>query len=415
MDVIRKPDPKRKFRRKLMLAAIVVGAVIAGIAISHFAKAAPSVERSLLWIDTVRQGDLMRQARALGTLVPEEIRWIAARSAGRVDRILLRPGAIVEPESTILYLTNPDVEQAAIAAESQRLAAEAELENVRVQLQRTVLEAESAAATARANAEQSRLRAEVNAQLYSEGLVSKLDLQLSQVTAEQAETLHAIEQKRFAFAKDSIAPQLSVKVAEVERLSAQAKLRAAERDALQVRAGMAGVLSALPVEVGAQVQPGSNLARVADPRRLKAELKVPEMQAKDLVIGLKSSVDTRNGVVRGRVSRVEPSVQNGTVTVDVALEGDLPLGARPDLSVDGIIEIESLPNVLRVGRPSFARERARTTLFRLDSSGRAERVSVEFGRASVDTIEVVSGLKPGDQVILSDLSQWDGYNALRIN
>ncbi|WP_404422706.1 efflux RND transporter periplasmic adaptor subunit [Nibricoccus sp. IMCC34717] len=415
MDVIRKPDPKRKIRRKLLLAAVVVGIVITGIAISRFAKAAPSVERSLLWIDTVRQGDLLRQARALGTLVPEEIRWIAARSAGRVDRIILRPGAIVEADSTILYLANPDVEQAAIAAESQRLAAEAELENVRVQLQRTVLEAESAAATARANAEQSRLRAEVNAQLYAEGLVSKLDLQLSQVTAEQAATQHAIEQKRFAFAKDSIAPQLAVKVAEVERVTAQAKLRAAERDALQVRAGMAGVLSALPVEVGAQVQPGSNLARVADPRRLKAELKVPEMQAKDLVIGLKASVDTRNGVVRGRVSRVEPSVQNGTVTVDVALEGELPTGSRPDLSVDGVIEIESLPNVIRVGRPSFARERARTTLFRLEPSGRAERVSVEFGRASVDTIEVVSGLKPGDQVILSDLSQWDGYNALRIN
>ncbi|MDX2187926.1 MAG: HlyD family efflux transporter periplasmic adaptor subunit [Opitutaceae bacterium] len=414
MDVIRKPDPRKKLKKKLLIGGALVATVLAVLTISHFAKAAPGIDRSLLWIDTVKQGDLMRQARALGTLVPEEIRWLAARSAGRVDRIVLRPGAMVEPDSVILILANPDVEEAATSAESQRLAAEAELENVKVQLQRTVLEAESAAASAKATAEQARLRAEVNAQLYKEGLVSELDMKLSQVTAEQAATQNSIEQKRFAFAKDSIAPQLAVKVAEVERLSAQAKLRAAERDALTVKAGMNGVLSALPVEVGAQVQPGSNLARVADPGRLKAELKVPEMQAKDLVIGLRSKVDTRNGVVAGRVSRVEPSVQNGTVTVDVLFEEPLPNGARPDLSVEGVIEIENISNVVKVGRPSFARERARTTLFRVTPHGNAERVSVEFGRASVDTIEVVSGLKPGEQVILSDLSQWDGYNVLSL-
>lgn len=416
MDIQRTPDPSRKNRRRLLIAgAILGGLALVTVSIRFLGGGAPSMDRSQLWIDTVREGEMVRQVRGIGTLVPEEIRWLAARSAGRVDEIVLRPGALVTPESVILVLANPDVEQAAKSADSQLQAAEAELVNLRVQLQRSVLEAEATANQAHSAFETARLRAEVNAELFKDGLVSHLDLRLSEVTAEQASKQNEIETKRFAFAKESTAPQLAVKQAEVDRLRAQAQLRRDELAALHVRAGMSGVLSALPVEVGAQVQPGTNLARVANPTRLKAEIRVPEIQAKDLVIGQKASVDTRNGVVTAKVMRIDPAVQAGTVTVDLSLEGALPAGARPDLTVDGTIELESLGRVAFVGRPSFARERAQTTLFVVNEGGnKAQRVSVTFGRASVNTIEITQGLKAGDRVILTELSQWDGYNQLRI-
>jgi HlyD family secretion protein len=359
---------------------------------------------------------MLRQVRGLGTLVPEEIRWIAARTQGRVDQIILRPGATVTPDSVILVLANPDVQQAAIAADSQLQAAEAEFANLKVTLQSGVLAAESLAANAKADYEQTRLRAEVNDQLYKDGLVSKLDLQLTQVTAEQAATRNAIEQKRYAFAQEAIAPQLSVKQAEVDRLRAQAKLRHDELDALTVRAPMNGVLSALPVEVGAQVQPGTNLARVADPAKLKAEVRVAETQAKDILIGQPAEIDTRNGVVAGRVGRIDPAVQNGTVTVDVFITAELPKGARPDLSVDGTIELERLDNVVYVGRPAFGQERSQVGIFKLDADGNyAVRTQVKLGRSSVNTIEIVSGLAPGDKVILSDMSQWDANDRIKLN
>ena len=415
---IQRPDQSKARRQKRIVYGALAGCALIGVtvALSRLKPAAPTVELNTVWIDTVKQGQMVRQVRGLGTLVPEEIRWIAARTPGRVDKIILRPGALVTPDSIILHLANPDVEQAAANADSQQKAAEAELLNLRVTLQSGVLQAESVAASARAEYEQTKLRAEVNEQLFKDGLVSDLERRLSKVTAEQAQTRHAIEQKRYAFAQETTEPQLAVKQAEVDRLRAQAKLRRDELDALAVRAGMNGVLQLLPVEVGAQVQPGSNLARVADPARLKAEIRVAETQAKDIQIGQLAVIDTRNGVVEGKVGRVDPSVQNGTVTVDVFLPGELPRGARPDLSVDGTIELERLANVIYVGRPAFGQERSQVGIFKLDADGAyASRTQVRLGVSSVNTIEVVDGLKPGDRVILSDSSQWDATDRIKLN
>ena len=415
---IQRPDQSKAKRKKRIIYAVVAVAALAGITVllARLKPAAPTVERNLVWIGTVKRGQMLRQVRGLGTLVPEEIRWIAARTQGRVDQIILRPGAIVKPDSQILILANPDVQQAAIAADSQLQAAEAEFANLKVTLQSTVLAAESTAANAKANFDQTRLRAEVNDALYKDGLVSKLDLQVTQVTAAQAATLNGIEQKRFAFAQESTAPQLAVKQAEVDRLRAQAKLRHDELDALTVRAGMDGVLQLLPVEVGSQIQPGTNLARVADPARLKAEIRVAETQAKDIQIGQLAQVDTRNGIVDGKVARIDPSVQNGTVLVDVFISGELPKGARPDLSVDGTIELERLDDVVYVERPAFGQERSKVGIFKLDAEGTyAARTQVGLGRSSVNTIEIVNGLQPGDRVILSDMSQWDANDRIKLN
>jgi HlyD family secretion protein len=357
--------------------------------------------------------------RGLGTLVPEEIRWIAARTQGRVDKIVLRPGAQVTTESVILVLTNPDVEQAATNAESTLKAAEAELLNLKVQLQSGVLQAESVAASAKADFETNRISALVNEQLYKDGLMSKLDFELSKVRADQAATRNGIEQKRYQFQKDTVEPQLAVKQAEVDRLRAMAKLRRDELEALSVRSSMTGVLQLLPVDVGSAVQPGTSLARVANPLKLKAEIRVAETQAKDVVPGLPATVDTRNGFVDGKVSRVDPSVQNGTVTVDVTLTGELPRGARPDLSVDGTVELERLDDVIYVGRPAFGQEKSTVGIFKLvgdkNTATEAVRVQVQLGRSSVNTIEVVQGLQPGDWVILSDMSPYDSNDRVRLD
>lgn len=417
MDIPRPDQSKAKRKKRLTYIAIAAVALVGiTVVLARLKPAAPTLDRTLVWIDTVKRGEMLREVRGLGTLVPEEIRWIAARTQGRVDRIILRPGAVVTEDSVILQLANPDVEQAAANADSQLKAAEAELLNLRVSVQSGVLAAESTAASVKAEYEQSKLRAEVNEQLYKDGLVSELDLRLSKVTAEQASTRNQIEQKRYAFAKDSVAPQVAVKEAEVDRLRAQAKLRHDELDALAVRAGMSGVLQLLPVEVGAQVQPGTNLARVADPTKLKAEVRIAETQAKDIQIGQPASIDTRNGVVGGKVARIDPSVQNGTVTVDVSLPAELPRGARPDLSVDGVIQLERLDDVVFVGRPAFGQEKTKVGIFKLDSSGSyANRTQVTLGRSSVNTVEIVSGLQPGDRVILSDMSQWDANDRVKLN
>jgi HlyD family secretion protein len=417
MDIQRPDQSKAKRKKRILYAATAIIALIGiTVLLARLKPAAPTVERNLVWIDTVKRGQMLRQVRGLGTLVPEEITWIAARTQGRVDKIVLRPGAAVTPDSVILILSNPDVVRAATDADSQLKASEAELANLRVQIESSVLAAESTAASAKAEFEQAKLRAEVNDQLFQDGLVSPLEMRLAKVTAEQADTRNTIEQKRYAFAKDSVAPQLAVKEAEVERLRDQAKLRHDELDALTVRARIEGVLQILPVEVGAQVQPGSNLARVADPRRLKAEIRVAETQARDIQIGQDAQIDTRNGVVAGHVARIDPSVQNGTVTVDVTITDPLPRGARPDLSVDGTIELERLDDVVYVGRPAFGQEHSLVGIFKLDPNGAyATRTQVQLGRSSVNTIEIVSGLQPGDRVILSDMSQWDSHDRVKLN
>ncbi|MBL9215561.1 MAG: efflux RND transporter periplasmic adaptor subunit [Opitutaceae bacterium] len=417
MDIAR-PNAAKEKRRKRMTYGVVGAVVLLGITfgLSRLKPAAPTVERNLVWIDTVKRGPMVRQVRGLGTLVPEEIRWIAARTSGRVDKIILRPGAVVEPGSLILELANPDVEQAAANASSQLNAAEAQLTNLRVQLESQLLAAEATAARAKSDYETTKLQASVREELFRDGLVSDLELKLAQATAAQAAISNEIEQKRYAFSRESIKPQLAVQEAEVERLRSQAQLRQDELDALKVRASMTGVLSALPVEVGAQVQPGTNLARVADPSRLKAEVRIAETQAKDIAIGQVAQIDTRNGVVEGRVARIDPAVQNGTVLVDVTLANDLPRGARPDLSVDGTIELERLDDVVYVGRPAFGQERSAARIFRLAADGgEAIRTPVQLGRSSVNTIEIVSGLQPGDRVILSDMTQWDTHERIRLN
>ena len=417
MDIPR-PNAAKEKRKKRIIYSVIAAVALIGItvALSRLKPAAPTVERNLVWIDTVKRGPMVRQVRGLGTLVPEEIRWIAARTQGRVDKIVLRPGAVVEPGSLILELANPDVESNAANAESQLRAAEAQLANLKVQLESQLLQAEAAASRARSTFETAKLNAQVRAELFRDGLVSELELRLFNATAAEAQVSHEIEQKRYAFAKESIAPQLAVQEAEVARLRSLAKLRQDELDALKVRSTMSGVLSALPVEVGAQVQPGTNLARVADPTRLKAEVRIAETQAKDIAIGQVSMIDTRNGVVEGRVARIDPAVQNGTVLVDVHLSGELPRGARPDLSVDGTIELERLEDVVYVGRPAFGQERSTVGIFKLDpASSDAVRTQVQLGRSSVNTIEIVSGLQPGDRVILSDMSQWDANDRIRLN
>ena len=430
MDIQRPSQAKAKLRKRIYIGS-AVGIALVGITVllARLKPAVPSVDRSLVWVDTVKRGPMVRQVHGPGTLVPVDIRWIAARTQGRVERIVLLPGANVEPDSVILVLSNPDVTQAAVDTQSQLTAGEAEFSNLKVTIQQSVLASESDAATTKANFEEARLHAEVNDQLFKDGLVSELDLRLSKVTAEQADetvddarpasaptTSAPALRASVAFAQDSVIPQLAVKQAEVDRLRAQAKLKLAEADALNVRAGMRGILQIVPVEVGAQIQPGANLARVADPSRLKAEIEIAETQAKDVQIGQPAEVDTRNGVVSGKVSRVDPSVQNGTVKVDVAFTGDLPLGARPDLSVDGVIELEHLNNVVFVSRPAFGQEHSTAGIFRLDANGvYANRAQVQLGRSSVNTIEIVKGLEPGDRVILSDMSQWDAHDRIKLN
>ena len=417
MDIQRPSQAKAKLRKRILVGSAAAAALVGiTVLLARLKPAVPTVDRSLVWVDTVKRGPMVRQVRGPGTLVPVDIRWIAARTQGRVERIVLLPGATVGPDSIVMVLSNPDVTQAAVDTESQLKAGEAELSNLRVSVQRDVLQSESEAASAKANFEQARLQAKVNDELLKDGLVSELVWRLSKVNAEQAETLNSIAQKRFAFAQDSVEPQLAVKKAEVDRLRDQARLKMAEADALNVRAGMRGILQIVPVEVGAQVQPGANLARVADPSRLKSEIQVAETQAKDVQIGQVAEIDTRNGVVSGKVSRIDPSVQNGTVKVDVALPAELPLGARPDLSVDGVIELEHLYDVVYVGRPAFGQEHSEANIFRLESDGaHANRTQVQLGRSSVNSIEIVKGLEPGDRVILSDMSQWDAHDRIKLN
>lgn len=416
MDKPRTDQADRRRRRWLILFGIVL--VLAGgtLALARLKPAAPTIDRSVVWIDTVKRGPMLREVRGVGSLVPEDIAWITARTSGRVDRIVLRPGATVKPDDVILVLGNPEVREAAADADSQLKSAQAELESLRLQLENGALAAEVAAADARANYEQARLRAEVNEKLFKQGIVSGLELRLSKVTEQQAEVRNSLERKRATFTRQSIAPQLAVKRAEVDRLVAQVRMRHDELEALQVRAGMSGVLQVLPVEAGAQVASGANLARVADPARLKASIRIPETQMKDVRLGQPATIDTRNGIIQGLVARIDPSVREGTVTVDVALTGDLPAGARPDLSIEGTIELERLQNVLFIGRPASSEQTSHLQLFKLDAGGaQAIRVPVTLGRRSINAVEVLGGLAPGDRVILSDMSRWDGSDHVRLN
>jgi HlyD family secretion protein len=351
----------------------------------------------------------------MGTLIPEDIRWIPATTIGRVERILLKPGAIVKPDTVLLELSNPELQREAIDAKMQVRAAEADYTSLRVRLEKELLDQQANAATVQASFSQAKLEAQVNEDLAKQGLIADLPLKVSKVRAEELATRNEIEQKRLAINSEAVKAQLAAQQARVEQFRALAKLREEQVMSLRVRAGTQGVLALMQAEVGQQVAPATNLARVADPARLKAELKIAETQAKDVQIGQQASVDTRNGIIPGHVIRTDPTAQGGTVTVDVALDGPLPQGARPDLNVDGTIELERLDNVLYVGRPAFGQEKSLISLFKVEDAGRsAVRVQVKVGRSSVNTIEILDGLKVGDQVVLSDMSAWDGFDRVRL-
>lgn len=417
MDIQRPSSVARnkQIRRIVIGAVVLVAVALITVALSRLKPAAPTVERGTAYIDTVKRGPMVRQVRGLGTLVPEDIRWIPAATEGRVERIVVYPGTPVTPDTVILELVNPTQSQALLEAEQQLKAAEAQYTNLQVTVANDLLAQEAAASAVRADYRQAKLQAESDAELAKEGLVSSLTTKLSQVRSDNLSVRDQIEQKRYSSMRESSQSRMAVQQAEVNRLRALVELRRSQVSQLHVRSGITGMLQQVPVEVGQQVGPGTNLARVADQGHLKAQLKIAETQAKDIVIGQVAAIDTRNGVIPGKVSRIDPAVQNGTVTVDVALEGDLPKGARPDLSVDGTIELERLNDILYVGRPTYGQEQSVINLFKVDDDGvNCSRTKVSIGKTSVNTVEVKSGLKQGDQVILSDMSQYDAFDRVRL-
>jgi HlyD family secretion protein len=415
MDIARPSNVRKKRIRQAAYAGTAVGVVLlASWGVARLRPAAPSVDRATVWIDTVKRGPMLREVRGLGTLVPEDIRWIPASTQARVEKILLRPGTHVKPDSVILELSDAELDQALQDAELKVQSAEASLANLRVQVQNDYLTQKASVASISADYAKAQMQAQVNEALEKEHLVSALTLRQSQVDVEQLAARDEIAKQQLAGYQDSIKARLAVQDSEVNQARAVLGLKRRQRDELKVRAGLEGVLQLVPVDEGQQVAPGANLARVANPSRLKAEVKIAETQAKDIQIGQKAEVDTRNGIVHGLVARIDPSVQNGTITVDVTLLGDLPKGAVPDLSVDGTIELERLAQVLYIGRPAFGQEQGTVGLFKLQPDGYAARVQVKLGRSSVNNVELLSGLQAGDQVILSDMSAWDAFDRIRL-
>lgn len=416
VDIARPPSVirKKKIRRAAYTTAGVVVVILITIGVSQLKPAAPSVERSTVWIETVRRGDFTRQVRGAGTLVPENIRWISATTSGRVHRIVLRPGAKVTPDSIILELTNPDLEQQVNDALLAYRSAQAALENRRTELERALLTQQADVANIESQYNDAAMQLASDELLAKEGLVSQIQLKRSQFREADLKNRLQTARRTLQMQTDGLKSQLAPQEAEVEQRLAAYKLRQDQLADLKVRAGMDGVLQAVPVEEGAQVGPGTNLARVADPTSLKAELRIPETQTRDLRIGQPAEVDTRNGVVKGRVSRIDPAAVGGTVGVDVTLEDDLPPGARPDQSIDGTVLLEQLTDVVFVGRPAIGQENGTITLFKLTGDGHAVQTQVQLGRSAVSVIEVVSGLQPGDQVILSDMSAHDSFERIRI-
>ena len=418
MDIAR-PDLKRqKRRRQVILAGIATVVVaLATIGVSRLRPAAPSVERGTVWTDTVKRGSMLRQVRGLGSLIPsqESVRQIPAETEATVVRIRILPGSQVMADSILLEMSNPQTEQAALDAELQLKAAEAEYQSQRVTLESNLMNEKAGAATVNADYSQAQRQADTDKALYDLGVISGLAYKASKGKSEELTTRNDLEIQRLTIGQKAIASQLAEQQAKVEQMRALAALKRKQLDALQVRAGIDGVLVDLPLQVGQHVQPGTMLAKVVQPNHLMAELKVAETQARDVQFGEPASIDTHNGVISGTVMRVDPAVQNGTVTVDVKLTSELPKGARPDLSVDGTIDLERLDNVLYVGRPAFGQENSTVSLFKLDADGKeAARVPVKVGRESVNSIQVFEGLREGDTVILSDMSRWDKTDRIRL-
>ncbi|HWB95394.1 MAG TPA: HlyD family efflux transporter periplasmic adaptor subunit [Bryobacteraceae bacterium] len=419
MDVPRKSARKQKIIKRIIFGVVVAVAVPAiTIMLGRLKPAAPTVEGSTVWRDTVKRGPMIRDVRGMGTLVPEETLLIPALTDGRVDRILIRPGTPVKTNDIIMTLTNPDLQTELLDKEYALKAAEAAYTDLRVTLEKGLLDLRSTAAQVSADYHAAKLKAERDTALAKEGLVADVDAKISEVNARELGVRNELEQKRITINSESVEAQLAKAKVTVEQARGAYELVKNQVAALKVRSGVDGMLQALatPVEQGQSVAAGTPLGKVAQPSKLKAVLKIAETQVKDVRINQPAVVDTRNGFVKGHVSRIDPSIINGTVDVDIKMDEELPDFARPDLSVDGTIQLEKLDDVIYVGRPVFGQAESTVTLFKLEPDGRyANRVQVKLGRTSVNTIEIREGLRVGDVVILSDMSAWDGYDRIRLN
>jgi len=418
MDIARPEFKERKRRRQIATAAVVIVVVAAlTVVVYRLRPAAPTVERGTVWTDSVKRGSMLRQVRGIGSLVPsqESVLQIPAETEATIIRILMLPGSLVKADSVLVEMSDPQVEQAAVDAHLQWKAAEAEYQSQRMKLESDLMNQKAGAATVKADYNTTQLQSQTDKALYDLGVISGLAYKASKSKADELTIRNGLEDQRLESTQKAIDAQLAQLQAKVDQMRVLAELKQKQLDALKVRAKIEGVLVELPLHVGQHVTPGTMLAKVVQPNHLMAELKVAETQARDVQIGEPASVDTHNGVIVGSVMRVDPGVQNGTVTVDVKLVGELPKGARPDLSVDGTIDLERLDNVLYVGRPAFGQENSTISLFRLDGDGRdATRVPVKVGRASVNSIQVIEGLHEGDTVVLSDMSRWDNTDRIRL-
>ncbi|MBN1208442.1 MAG: HlyD family efflux transporter periplasmic adaptor subunit [Myxococcaceae bacterium] len=413
MDIPRTRKPNRKPLLFGGLGAVVLVGITVGL--SQLRAAAPTVERGSVWLDTVKRGPMLRQVKGAGTLVPEYIRWLTADTAGRVERIHVRPGAPVQPDTLLMELSNPDVQLQALEAERQLASAEAQLISLRTELETQRISQEAVIATLDAEAANAGRMATATVALLDRAYVPSLEAQQTREKAGELKLRLELERKRLGVLQASTREQLAAQQGQIERLKAVARFRRTQVESMQVKAGEEGVLTELPLELGQWVTPGMVLAKVVKPERLKAELRIAETQARDIQVGQRAQVDTRNGVVEGTVSRVAPAASQGTVRVEVTLPAELPKGARPDLTVEGTVELERLGNVLSVGRPAGAQPNSTVSLFRLlPGSDEAVRIPVQLGRGSVNAIEVVQGLSEGDQVVLSDMTAWDAVDRVRV-
>ena len=416
MDIVRPEAKKKKQVRRIIYGLVgVCVIVVVTVALSRLKPAAPTVEKSTIWTDTVKRGPMLREVRGLGTLVPVTIQVIPAATDAQVEKRFILPGTPVKADSVILEMTNPELEQAELDAEYQLKGAQAELRNMKAQLQNQLMDKRTLAASISSQYHTAEMVKKTKEELGANGLAPDLDVKTAEVQAAALQKENDLAEKEVETFGSSIEPQLAVQEAKVDEMEALYNLKKSLCDKLTVRAGIDGVLQELEVEVGQKVTQGTVLARVAQPSHLKAQLKIAETQAKDVAIGQKASIDTHNGLISGYVSRIDPAVQNGTVTVDVALDGALPQGARPDLSVEGTIELERLADVLYVGRPVHGDADSTVGLFRVSPDGtEADRVKVELGRTSVNTVEILKGLSVGDTVVLSDMSAYDNYDRVEL-
>jgi HlyD family secretion protein len=417
MDIKRPAKSKLKKRIRTGLLIVIGLAAVGGITfgLAKLKPAAPTLDRSTAVIDTVKRGQMLREVRGNGTLVPQVTRWVPAPADGRVEKILVQAGVEVSAGTVIVELSNPQMEQQAVDADFQLQAAQADLESLRVRLESDTMTQQSAVASINAEYSQAKIQLDTDEVLAKQGLVADLLLKISRVKVQDLANRLKVEQQRLAISGKSTKAQINAQQSRLQQLRTLAKLKRDQVDALKVRSGTNGVLQVVAVQEGQQVAPGVNIARVADPASLKAELKINETQIKDVRIGQPVAVDTRNGIIQGRVSRIDPAAREGTFVVDAELTGPLPGSARPDLSVDGTIELERLNNVLYVGRPAFGQSQQTVGMFRLNPDGQeAQRVNVTLGRTSVSNVEIVNGLKEGDQVILSDTSTLDAYKVIRV-